>query len=292
MKVFITGINGYLGKELAIDLQKEGYTITGCDIIGQESSGVHLFDIRSEKIFDIIPENVDVIIHLAALSSDPLCNDNAYECFDLNVMGTLNLLRCAELKKCKQLIFASSEWVYNDNSNKKICNEKTLINPFSLKSEYALSKLTSEINLMQKYHDSFFHITILRFGIIYGGLRKNGSAVEAIVDHVLKNDSIEVGSKKTGRNFIHFKDILSAIIASIGYKGFNIFNISGDEFVDLYHIICIAEQKLQKNILVTEKEKNNPSIRMVSNNYAKNKLNWKPIIDIEKGIGEIIKYRK
>ena len=290
MNIFITGINGYLGSELAKELRNIGISVSGCDIIGPFDSDVHHSDIRSKNILKIMPNRVDVIIHLAALSSDKLCRNNEYDCFDLNVMGTLNIMHCAELKNCKQLIFSSSEWVYENSDDHLINNEKTLIDPFLIKSEYALSKLTSELIMKQKYSQSSFDITILRFGIIYGGGRKSGSAVESIVNQILKKDILEIGSKKTGRYFIHYKDIISGIISSIDFNGFNIFNLAGDEFIELGKIIQITLEKIKKNIKVIEKNKSEHSRRMVSNKSAKNLLKWKPQIKIEQGIDEILSH--
>jgi nucleoside-diphosphate-sugar epimerase len=288
MNIFITGVNGYLGKILSNELKTKGYNIYGCDVTGDFSSKIREIDIRNENFTDCVPEKIDIIIHLAALSSDPLCKNNEYNCFDLNVMGTLNLIEFAINKTCKQFIFASSEWVYSDSENMN--EEDSLINIMKLKSEYALSKLTSEVNLLQKYKQIKMNTTILRFGIIYGGNRYKGSAVESIIKHVIENDEIEIGSKKTGRNFIHCFDVVSGIISAIGQKDCVIYNIAGDEFVDLEKIIEIASKQLKKKIKVLQNNKSNPSIRKVSNLLAKKQLNWNPSISIEDGIKSVLDF--
>jgi len=288
MNIFITGANGYLGKILSMELNKEGHNIYGCDLSGNFDSKIREIDIRSKNFQDYVPEKIDIIIHLAALSSDPLCKNNEYNCFDLNVMGTLNLVNFAIKNSCKQFIFASSEWVYSDYNN--INDEDSLINPIKLKSEYALSKLTSELNLLQKYKHTKMNITILRFGIIYGGKRHKGSAIESIVKQVIENDEIEIGSKKTGRNFIHCFDVVNGIVSSIGKNGCKIYNIAGDEFVNLEKVIAITSKQLGKNIKVVQNDKFNPSIRKVSNLFAKKQLNWKPSINIEDGIKSVLDF--
>tara|TARA_Y100001970_G_C14181255_1_gene829961 strand:+ start:616 stop:1500 length:885 start_codon:yes stop_codon:yes gene_type:complete len=286
MNILITGVNGYLGEVLSNELKSKKHNIIGCDVFGNFSSEVRQIDVRDKNLVIHFPEEIDIIIHLAALSSDPLCKDNEYECFDLNVMGTLNLINFAKLKKCKQFIFASSEWVYNDSP--KMNKENSLIDLTKLKSEYALSKLTSEINLLQKFDVLDLDITILRFGIIYGGQREKGSAIESIIKHLVHNDEIKIGSKKTGRNFIHYLDVVNGIISSIGQRNYNKYNIVGDNYIDLEKIIKIAEKKMNKKIKIHENDKDNPSIRMVSNEFAKKHLNWRPMVKIEDGIQEII----
>ena len=109
--------------------KKEGISVIGIDIVNSMSGDYdyHKIDIRSPEIANVIPEDVDALIHLAALSKDSDCRNKAYECFDINVMGTLNLIKNAKLKKINQFIFASSEWVYDEFRNDEI-NEKELAN--------------------------------------------------------------------------------------------------------------------------------------------------------------------
>ena len=113
MKIIITGSESFVGKELIRQAKDAKIDIIGFDLIKKENSDYeyHQIDINSTDITKHIPQNVDAIIHLAALSRDPDCKGKAYQCFENNVMGTLNLVRCAKEKNTKQFIFASSEWV-------------------------------------------------------------------------------------------------------------------------------------------------------------------------------------
>jgi len=277
MKIFITGSKGFIGKELVLQCQKQGIEVVGVDLEA---------DIRSKNIDELIPEGVDAIVHLAALPGDPVCRNKGYQCFDTNVLGTLNLIRVAEEKKVKQFIFASSEWVYDNYKEDEIKNEDSLINIANHTSEYALSKLVTEANLRQKYQHGFCPVTILRFGIIYGP-RQSGSAVESIFNSVRTKDEIETGSLKTGRCFIHVSDIVSGIIKSIGLKGFNTINLQGDSLITLGDIIETSKKILNKNPKIIETDPNNPSIRNISNEKAKKILKWKPEINLEKGLWRI-----
>ena len=72
MKLFITGTESFVGKELIKQCQTEKYKLSGCDRDEPSDPRFCKADIRSENILDIIPENVDAIVHLAALSTDPL----------------------------------------------------------------------------------------------------------------------------------------------------------------------------------------------------------------------------
>ena len=197
-------------------------------------------------------DNLDVVIHLAALSTDPLCKGKAYQCFDTNVMGTLNLMNVAMKKNVTQFIFASSEWVYSGFTGNEEKNEEATIDITKISSEYALSKLVSEANLRQQYTLGFCDVTILRFGIIYGHKNGKGSAVESIARTVKNCESITTKSLKTGRRFVHVKDIARGIIQSLGLKNFEIINLSGNKVDTLKEIIEISERIFHTKIDIIE----------------------------------------
>ena len=243
-------------------------------------------DIRSNDITNIIPNNAEAIIHLAALSTDPLCKGKAYNCFNTNVMGTLNLMNTAMKRNVKQFIFASSEWVYSNSIDNEEKNEETIIDISKISSEYALSKIISETNLRQQYTLGFCDITILRFGIIYGQINGIG-AVESIPRKVKNGEKITIGSLKTGRCFVHVKDIVKGIILSLGLENFNIINLSGDKVNTLEEIIEASQRIFHKKIEVAETDPNNPNIRNPSNRKAKKIINWEPEIDLEQGIKDL-----
>lgn len=289
MKIFITGTESFVGKELIKELDKLDYDLFGCDNGKISDKRFINADIRSEDLGDKINSNIDIIIHLAALSSDPLCKGNEYSCFDINVMGTLNMMRFAMEKNCQKFIFASSEWVYENIDNDHYLNEDTIINPVRLKSEYALSKLVSEINIKQKYDTNFCEVAILRFGIIYGS-RKIGTAIESIFSKIYNDEELSIGSSDTGRCFIHVDDIVQGIISSINLNGFNVLNIVGDEFITLADIIEVCDKIVKKNTEYLVLNSGNIDQRKISNNLAKVKMGWSPKVDLSHGISLLNKY--
>jgi len=286
MKIVVTGSESFVGKELISQSKKNGIEIIGLDLINANEKDYEFYqvDIKSSKINDIIPENVDAIVHLAALSRDPDCKGKAYNCFNINVMGTLNVINAAILKNVKQFIFASSEWVYDEFIKREEKDEDSSINIANHSSEYALSKLVSEVNLRQQYNNGFCPTTILRFGIIYGPRKDNWSAVESVSSSVKNQNEVTVGSLKTGRRFIHVSDIARGIIKSIGLSGFNIINLTGNKIITLDDVIQKSQSIFGKSVKVIEKNSSQISIRNPSNKKAKKMLNWEPQIDLEQGI--------
>jgi len=289
MKILITGSESFIGKELIRQCKDKKIEIVGMDIIPKENSDYEYYqlDIKSSKLMENIPNDIDILVHLAALSRDSDCKGKAYECFENNVIGTLNMIKYALSRNVKQFIFSSSEWVYDELVNSELINEDHLINSQSLTSEYALSKLTSEINLHQQYLQNPIDITILRFGIIYGPRKSNWSAIESIASQVKNNNLIEVDSLKNARRFAHVYDIVNGIIKSFNLKGFNIINLTGDNMISIKDIIKTSERIFEKTVDIKERNPSKINIRNPSNKKAKKFINWSPKINLEEGIKTI-----
>lgn len=291
-KIVITGSESFIGKALISELQTMDYDIIGFDSLkpNNPTYEFHQTDIRNPEIVKMIPSNTDVLIHLAALSRDPDCKNNAFECFDVNVMGTLNLVKAAKINNVKQFIFASSEWVYDKFIDLEEKNEDADINISNHSSEYALSKLVTESNLRQQHSNGFCNVTILRFGIIYGPRKSNWSAVESIFSQIKNQDKVTVGSLKTGRRFVHVVDIAKGITGSFGLEGFNIINLTGNDIVTLKDIIDTAQIIFNKKIEVLESNPEQISVRNPSNLKAKKIIKWEPKIDLKTGLESLLPY--
>lgn len=289
MRIFVTGSEGFVGKRLVSHLKNKGIEVTGVDIVKALGSSTMAADIKSHKISDFIPAQVDAMIHLAGLTRNPDCQNKGYACFDANVMATLNLIDAAQTAGARQFIFASSEWVYGEWKDAcLIKDEETPLNAHGLSSEYAFSKLVSEVNLRQKYNHGFCPTTILRFGIIYGPREKNWGAVESLFNAVKTQEEIKVGSLKTGRNFVHVDDIVSGIVNSLGLGGFNIINLQGDKFITLRDVIETSKRILDKNPKVIETSADNYNLRNVSNAKAARLIKWKPCIVLPEGLNSLM----
>jgi UDP-glucose 4-epimerase len=289
--ILLTGSESFVASFLVKKLKKK-YNLIGIDFIKKSKNTKFKIDITKNLIEKFNTVKIDYIVHLASISRDQDCAKDPIKCFKTNVIGTLNLIKLANIKKVKNFIFASTQWVYDYSSNKEIKNNNSLINIQNVHSEYALSKLVSEINLKQNFKKNKINSTILRFGIIYGPRENNLSALEAIFYNTIKNNKIEIGSKKTGRNFIHINDICDGVMKSINKRGYNVINLEGDKFISLSDIVNQSSILLNKKIIVIEKNPKKPSIRMVSNSSAKNIINWRPKYNLNKGLKSLLKFKK
>ena len=281
MTLFITGAESFIGRALRARCDRLSEAATGIDSAAAEGARTQRADIRDPAIADLIPERA-TIVHLAAISRDPDCRADPRLAFDINVTGTLNLAAAAQQRAARQLIFASSEWVYGDVANDEVQLESRPIDVTAMKSEYALTKIVAEQCL--KLGCRLPAVTILRFGIVYGPRAANWSAVESLFNAVRTQDEVKVGARKTARRFIHVEDIASGILASRARSGCEIFNLSGDRPISLGEVIEASMRILGRRPKVVETNPAQPSIRNPDNGKARAELGWQPAIDLERGL--------
>jgi len=284
MDITIVGSEGFIAKAFNRHCQDNDIDVVGIDTVPAEDPNHVVMDLRSPDIDSVIPHGTDALIHLAAISRDQDCREDPYLAFDVNVMGTLNLIRAAAKRGVKQFIFASSEWVYGEVANAAIQTEDQAIDVTRIKSEYALTKIVAEQNLRIAYEQGSCPITILRFGIAYGPRPGNWSAVESLFNSVATQDTIKVGSRSTARRFVHVDDIAAAIGSAIGRTGFEIFNVSSDKLVTLGDVIEESGNLLNRHPNVVESDPQNASIRNPDNKKALQILGWSPAVDLASGL--------
>lgn len=289
MRLFITGCESFVGRELLAQCDQAGIESSGIDAAPATRPGCRQLDLRSADLAAAMPEDVDAVVHLAAMSRDADCVNHLYETFDVNVMGTLNLMRAAQARRARQFILASSEWVYDSCEAGRVKTEESIIDISRHTSEYALSKLVDEAALRQQFHRGFCAATILRFGIIYGPRPSNWSAVESIVHTVRTGETVKVGSADTARRFIHVADIARGILAAVGVPGFTIVNLEGDRLVTLGDIARTAGEVLGVTPNVVSAG-GTPSVRDVSGDKAAQLLGWTPQVGLDEGLRSLLAF--
>ena len=281
--IVITGSDGFVGQALKEKLQKMGLQ-TICIDSNPIFDGTLKGDITSSQISSLIPEKCR-IIHLAAMSTDSMCRQDPISAININMGGTINLANIAIQKKCKQFIFASSEWVYGDTDKRIEKTETSSIDVSRLTSIYAITKAAMEPILNQIFLNS--NSVILRFGIVYGPRKNPSSAVERLLVDVSEKEIIEVGSLENGRCFIYIDDLVEGIIASFTIEGNQLFNLSGNQFVTLKDVIETSARILSKTPTVKENDSARYVQRNLSNLKANQMLKWNPKIDLHNGLTKI-----
>jgi nucleoside-diphosphate-sugar epimerase len=162
LKIFITGVTGFVGGALANHFIKMGHTVTGTGRSAQLPPHVNIACryLQQDITKTILPIEADIVIHSAAITSDIASYDEVYSA---NTIGTIHVINaCIKVKKFI-LVSTSSVYAFNEN---KAYKEADAGNDVELLSPYGKTKFLAEKELLltNKFEQKF----ILRPRAIYG----------------------------------------------------------------------------------------------------------------------------
>lgn len=220
--VLVTGGAGFIGSHLVDNLVTHGARVRVLDNLASGSldnltQSMHAVefmcgDIRDPEIVHKAMEGVSVVFHLAAETSVTRSQENQYDCYETNVIGTMNLLQAAHEARVPRFIFASSAAVYG---NQTLCSETLECNPISA---YGASKLIGEQLCTYFFEHLGMTTTALRFFNVYG-TRQNGTGLTpSITAHIrscmMNNKPIVIyGDGTQKRDFVPVSLIVETLLA-------------------------------------------------------------------------------
>ncbi|GHE97624.1 NAD-dependent dehydratase [Amycolatopsis deserti] len=221
MRVLLTGHKGYLGTVMAPVLTAAGHEVTGLDsglfdecVLGpkpQDPPG-HRVDLR-----DVTPEHVsgvDAVIHLAALSNDPLGALAPELTYEINHRAAVRLARLAKDAGVSRFLYASTCSVYGASGGADLVNEDAPLRPVT---PYAESKVLVEDDLHELADDDFTPV-YLRNATAFGfspRLRAD-IVLNNLVGHACLSGEVLVLSDGTPwRPLVHARDIARAFAAAL-----------------------------------------------------------------------------
>jgi UDP-glucuronate 4-epimerase len=211
MKVFITGVGGALGRELAPALKAKGFTVIGNDIKSPEDIanmgliGVEYLWRATEDIRGSDLENADVVINLSATADRPMGLSSPLHTIHNNLIPTARLLETCRNIKLDKFIQLGSGTIYLGISESELpAIESTTPKPTN---PYSASKYAQDIFCQSYYYAYDLPVIIVRSGMTYGAGRL-AIAPHRFIIQALKNESITVYGGRQTRTPTHINDIV------------------------------------------------------------------------------------
>jgi nucleoside-diphosphate-sugar epimerase len=288
-RILVTGASGFIGRHLTTELQKQGAKVLALDV--QDNNPVDLRDWHRLEDFGNELGKLDLAYHLAGLMFVPYSFENPREIYEVNVLGTLNLLELCRLHKAEKVVFASS-YVYGPPQYLPIDEE----HPLNPTSPYARSKVMGE-NLLKAFHEDYgLKYTILRPFNIYG----EGQSDNFLIPTILKQmacGKIELVDPEPKRDFLYINDMVDAYL-KVGENDsgdLEIFNIGAGSSYSVDEIVQILMGIWGKQVDVSYKHsrRRNEIMNVVADvQKAKKELGWTPRVELKEGLKKYIQWYK
>jgi len=303
MLALVTGGCGFIGSHIVERLVREGYTVRVLDDlssgkrenISHLSSGVELTvgDIRDAGVLGKVLEGVEVVFHEAAFVSVPESERDPSNCFDINVGGTILLLKESERCGVRRLIFASSCAVYGNSPDLPL-TEDVIVTPGS---PYALSKSVAEQIMREFCFRRQIGITALRYFNVYGPRQNPDSKYTAVVSKFIEDGTrrkklVVEGNGDQTRDFVFVRDVAEAnlLAAKSGIAGFSVMNVCSGTETSVAELAGLVSSELGGVRVEQAPARQNDIMRSWgSNARAARAIGFHPVTSIVEGLKNSIR---
>lgn len=299
--ILVVGGAGFIGSNLVDRLVEADAEVTVLDSLytGQmkniekhkQNKNLHFVkgDIRNPKLVKELVNGVDAVFNLAAIVSVPCSIENPLLTNDVNVTGTLNLLKAGLDSNIKRFIQASSAAVYGEPKTLPV-QEDSHLQPLS---PYAVSKLAAENYARVFYQVYGLETVCLRYFNVYGPRQvcsPYSGAITVFINELLHNRPPSIfGDGEQTRDFVSIYDVVSCCMLALTKEGVGgeVFNVSSGKATTVNDLVWLLKKITGK--LSLEPTHVNPRCGDIrhscgSTDKARKVLGYIPRVSLEEGL--------
>lgn len=291
MQILLTGSNGFLGSILKNKLKHHKIIGNDIDIYNKKINFKKSFsNINSRQL-----KNIDIIIHLAGLSTNYDPPDKIYKkiAYKVNTSNTIDLAIKAKKSGVKKFIFASSASVYGDFKG-NLASENSVLKPTT---SYAISKKKAEERIL-RLSDKNFKVIIFRMVTLFGysPRMRFDVLINNIISNYIKTKTVILKSKgKLIRPQLHVLDTVQFYQQAIDNDNIKsgIINIGRDDYnINILSMAKLIAKKLNCQVKLGKQDTDERSYKV---SFKKQNKTFRGIIfkgDLTLSYNEIFKYFK
>lgn len=305
MKVLVTGGYGFIGSHVVDRLIRDGIETVIVDNLTSASSScyrnpaavLYVNDIRDEVLEDVFArEKPDAVIHLAAQIDVSESQRNPLFDANVNILGTLNVLRLCEAHSVQKIVYASSAAIYGNPEYLSI-DEMHPLNPESC---YGVSKSVPESYIRQYASMHGLKYTILRLANVYGPRQSShgeAGVVSVFLDRMKEGKGLVIyGDGEQTRDFVYVEDVAKAFVDAVRTDGRvdnQTMNIGCGIATSINTIVGMIGDITGRNFLTNYEQARPGDIlhSYLNNRKAQELMSWSPDYALNMGLEKTIAAR-
>ncbi|MDS0221210.1 NAD-dependent epimerase/dehydratase family protein [Haloarcula sp. S1AR25-5A] len=293
-RILVTGGGGFIGANLANTLAETNDVIALDDgYLGTpENVSEDVEYVEQSVLDDDLPTDVDVVFHLAALSSYAMHEDNPTHGARVNVEGFVNTVEQARDDGCDTIVYASTSSIYGSRTNPSPEDMDVTVN-----TGYEASKMARET--YAEYFQNHYDLTLagMRFFSVYQGYGgaeghkgEYANVIAQFADDLANGDAPKLyGDGEQTRDFTHVDDIVRGLVQAAEHELNDVFNLGTGEAYDFNTVVEMLNDELGTDIEPEYVENPIPEDVYVHDTCADfskmhDATGWEPQISFEEGI--------
>lgn len=306
-KILVAGGAGFIGSHIVDRLLSEGFEVTVMDNLytgrlenitqHKENRNFHFIkgNIRNFNMIKRAVKDADAVLNEAAVVSIPRSVENPLLANEVNVTGTLNLMKACLDSGVKRFIQASSASIYGETRTLPIHEELTP-NPLS---PYAVSELAAE-NYAKVFYTMYGLETVcLRYFNVYGPRQTYSpysGAITIFINQLFNNQPPTIyGDGKQTRDFISVGDVVDANMLALVQESApgEVFNIATGVAVTINQLVEMLEEIMGKKDLkpiYVDPRPGDIKHSVADINKARKILGFEPRISLKKGLTQLVEW--